>query len=496
MARGLEPGCSGRRVVVLLGAPGAGKSVLADGLLRAAGAPAAPRPDPERLAHAALVHRGVRISLLDPPGAADLAGDLHAGLRGAAAALLVVSPVQGVDARSVQLWELCERAGLPRLVVLTQLDRAGADADEAVAVCQRLLGEAVLPLQLPLHDDAGEVAGLLDLLALQVSENGAHRPADPEHVRLVTELRAELLEAVLTGSEHDRLFDDWLAGREPGVDALRRELPAAVARGELHPVAVVAPPRGVGLADLLDLLVDGLPDAATQVPPAVTTPAGEPLPPLAADPAGPLAAEVLRGGDEVLLRVWSGTLRPGAPVLVGDRGAQAYRGPETRAAEVCEVRLAGRPADPVCAVEQPLVLAPWPVPAPQFPVGAADDPGLSVRVERDPVARLSRDPRTGQLLLWTAGPQHADLLLQGAPALPVVVPPDAPPARVRVRVPRWCAATVRSDLVGRGGELLAGAEAEDGVALTARLPAAELVGYAPVLSRLSAGTGSLERLPD
>ena len=94
--------------------------------------------------------------------------------------LLVVSPVQGLDPRTVALWEALEH--LPRLVVLSQLDRPGADADEAVALCQRLLGEGVLPLQLPLHDDDGSVGGLLDLLALTVSHDGEQRPADAEHV--------------------------------------------------------------------------------------------------------------------------------------------------------------------------------------------------------------------------------------------------------------------------------------------------------------------------
>ena len=475
------------RAVVLLGAAGCGKSTLAAALLRAAGAPPAAAPGPGRLAYGALEHRGVRVSLLDPPGAPDLAGELHAGLRAAGAAVLVVSPVQGLDARTAQLWELCEAAGLPRLVVLTQLDRAGADADEAVAVCQRVLGEGVLPLQLPLHDDDGPVGGLLDLLSLRVSDASGQsvRAAEPEHLPLVEGLRDELVEAALTGSEDEELFDAWLEGSEPAPDVLRAELAAAVLRGDVQPAVVAVPPRGVGVAALLDLLVALLPPAADRVPPPVAHPDGSPF-----LLAGELVAEVVRTG---LLRVWSGALVPGAAVLVGGRGPVPYDGPAAGAGALVETALLGLPGETVCTVEEPLVLAGWAVPTAQFPVGVRADAGLAERVAQDPVARLAEHPRTGQLLLWSYGPEHAELLLEGLPSAPVVVPAGGRPALLRIRVPQWCARTVRSDLTGRGGEVLGSTEDEGGVVIEARLPEAELVGYAVALARASASTGIFER---
>ena len=507
------------RVVVLLGAEGAGKSSLAAALLAAAGAPPAEVPGPGRLAHGALEHRGVRVVLLDPPGA-DLVGEVHAGLRAAGAALFVVSPAQGLDARTAQLWSVCEAAGLPRLVVLTQLDRPGADADEAVAVCQRLLGEGALPLQLPLHDDDGQVAGLLDLLGLRVSDatGPAARPADPEHVRLVEGLREELLEAVLTGSEDEELFERWLAGAEPPTPVLSRELAAAVARGDLQPVLVAAPRGSVGVAELLDLLVTALPDATARPAPPVLHPDGSPAGPLTPDPAGPLVAEAVRTG---LLRVWSGSLRPVAPVLVDRRdpghhagpvpyGAPSthntprtdeapvpydapvpYAGPPAGPGDVVATGLDVLPGDVVCEPQQPLVLAGWAAPLPAFPVGVPADPGLVRRVAEDPVARLQLHADTGQLLLWSTGPRHAELLLDGLPSAPVVVPPGDRLVAVRLQVPAWCAGSVRSDLAGRGGEVVDSGQDEQGTWIEARLPEAEVGGYAPALAALTGGTGSL-----
>ena len=486
------PGGGQARAVVLLGAPGSGKTALAAALLAAAGAPAGDPPVEGRLAHGALVHRGARLHLLDPPGDPDAEGAVQAGLRAADAVVLVVSPVQGVEPRTVALWETA--AHLPRLVVLTQLDRPGADADEAVAVCQRVLGEGVLPLQLPLHDDDGTVGGLLDLLSLQVRTGGTGRAADLEHVRLVEALRDELLEAVLSGSEDEDRFTGWLGGVEPPPDELAEELAAAVARGDLQPVLVAGPGRTLGLVELLDLLA-ALPAAAH--PPIAALTDGAPAEPLAGDPGGPPVAECLRSGPgtTALLRVWSGTLVPGGQVRAGDLVAPLAMDRDAGPGEVVEVALDVLPGQAVTAPDRPLVLAPWPAPAAQLPVGVADADadGLARRVAQDPVAGLDRDPRTGQLLLWATGPRHAELLLAGLPSAPVRVPPGGGPVRVEVRVPAWCARTVRSDLTGRGGEVLAEGEDDRGVVLDARLPLRELVGYALALARASGHTGSFVR---
>jgi len=472
--------------VVLLGAPGSGKTTLARALLATAGTSPATAPAPGALGHGAFERGGSHVWLLDPPGSPDLAGALHAALRVASAVLLVVSPVQGVDPRTVALWDSLEH--LPRLVVLTQLDRPGADADEAVAVCRRVLGEGILPLQLPLHDDDGSVGGLLELLHLTVSENGGRRAAEPEHVTLVTGLRAELLEAVLTGSDDEELFERFLDDAEPPPEVLDRELAAAVDRGDLQPVLVTAPPRGVGLTELCDLLATALPATAGQPGPAILHPDGSPADLRAADPGAPLVAEVVSAG---LLRVWSGTLRPGAAVLVAGRPV-AYAGPPAGPGELVAVDVGARPGEAVSA--EPVLLSPWPAPAAQFPVGAPVDDALAARVHADPVARLEPDPDTGQLLLWTYGPQHAEALLAGLPSAPVRLPPGARPVPVRVRVPAWAERAVRSDLAARGAELVGSGPDEHGVVLDARLPPAEVVGYALALARSSAHTGSFERL--
>ena len=64
--------------------------------------------------------------------------------------------VDGMDAATAALWEECAAVGMPRAVAITRLDHQRADFDETLAECQRVFGDNVLPLYLPLHGDDGQ----------------------------------------------------------------------------------------------------------------------------------------------------------------------------------------------------------------------------------------------------------------------------------------------------------------------------------------------------
>src|SRR3954447_449243 len=203
------------RNVALVGHAGAGKTTLAEALLVGTGAlTRAGRVedgttclDTEEvevrqqrsvsLGVATVEHAGHRVTLLDTPGSPDFVGELRAGLRAADAALFVVSAVNGVDASTVALWEECAAVGLPRAVVITQLDRARADVDETVRMCQRLLGEGVFPLHLLDRGADGAVRSLVSLLDPHPEVNTAVPDAD--------RLRGELIEGIIGESEDETL---------------------------------------------------------------------------------------------------------------------------------------------------------------------------------------------------------------------------------------------------------------------------------------------------
>ncbi|WFE61155.1 elongation factor G-like protein EF-G2 [Micromonospora sp. WMMD712] len=488
-----EPG--GVRNVVLVGHSGAGKTTLVEALLAATGTigragsvaegttvcdhdPAAVRQQRSvSLACAPLVHQGVKINLLDTPGYADFVGELRAGLRAADAALFVVSAVDGMDATTAALWEECAAVGMPRAVAVTRLDHPRADFDEAVALCQRVFGDNVLPLHLTMLGDDGEsVAGLLGLVTRRVLDYTAGLPAqvrepDPEHLPAIAESRNELIEGIIAESEDESLMDRYLAGEEIDTAVLVADLEKAVARGHFHPVLPVCAATGVGLDVLLDGLVSAFPSPLEHELPAVTGVDGSPRPPLACDPSGPLVAEVVRTtvdrhvGRVSLVRVFSGTLRPELTVHVAGHGMAERGHPDHDADErvghvytplgaslrevgvcvagdICAVTKSGsaETGDTISAKDDPLLVAPWEMPEPLLPVAVvarsrADEDALARNLARlvagDPTLRLERNPETHQLVLWCMGEAHADVVLDRLRGGGVEL--DTEPVRVPLR---------------------------------------------------------------
>ncbi len=400
--------------------------------------------------------KGIKVNLLDTPGYADFVGDLRAGLRAADAALFVVSAADGIDGTTQMLWEECAAVGMPRAIVVTKLDHHRADFDEMVAVCQRVFGDGVLPLYLPLHADDGTPGGLIGLLSQRIFDYSdgerTERDPDDEHLPLIEQARNTLIEGIISESEDESLMDRYLSGEGIDIKLLIEDLEKAVARGSFHPVLATAlTPAGFGTAELLEVVTQAFPSPLEHPLPPVTTPDGKPRGPLTCDPAGPLVAEVVKTtsdpyvGRISLVRVFSGTLRPDATVHVSghfatDRGHEdhdvdervgALTSPlgktqrtiaECIAGDICAAAKLTRAetGDTLSGKDDPLLVEPWVMPEPLLPVAVvahskADEDklslGLSRLVAEDPTMRLEMSQETKQLVLWCMGEAHVDVLL-------------------------------------------------------------------------------------
>jgi elongation factor G len=461
------------RNVALVGHSGAGKTTLVESLLLAAGA--IPRAGTIEagttvcdfdtsdihqqrsvsLAVAPVIHDGVKVNLLDTPGYADYVGELRAGLRAADAALFVVSAVDGVDGTTQLLWEECATVGMPRAVVVTKLDHPRGDFEQMVAICQRVFGEGVLPLYLPMHADDGTAAGVIGLLSQQVSDYSTGtrmiREPDSEHVPLIQEARGALIEGIIAESEDETLMDRYLGGEDLDIGTLIKDLETAVARGSFYPVLCAGALNGLGTGELLEILTSAFPSPQEHPMPVVTRPDGSPAPPLTASAAGPLVAEVIQTttdpyvGRVSLVRVFSGELQADLPVHVSGHGRADSGHPDhdidekigalstplgktltpitgCAAGDICAVtKLAhAETGDTLSGKDDPLLMEPWDMPQPQLPVAVralskVDEDKLSTGLGRlvaeDPTLRLEHNVDTGQIVLWCLGEAHAGVLL-------------------------------------------------------------------------------------
>ncbi|MFD0559636.1 GTP-binding protein [Stackebrandtia endophytica] len=449
------------RNIAVVGAAGSGKTTLIAGLSATAEGTSVPldpdRPGSTESAVTRVRFGNVTVNLIDTPGHPDFIGARRAGLRAADAVLFVVAAGRGLDLAAQQLWEDCVHDDLPRVVAVTHLDDPRADVDETIALCRRLFDDAVVSTHLPLLDDDGDaVAGLIGLADQKILDySSGPRPVvvEPEAVHLegIAEARESLVAAILSDSDDESLMDRYIDGDHIGSGVLIAELDAAVARAGLHPAVPVDGTTGVGLDILRDLIVDACPSPVERPMPTVTEPSGDASEPLACDPAGPVVAEVLTTTMEVpgvsLLRVYSGTLRPGETVIICGAGAtpsvsctEPDHDDDLVAGDIRPITgLVAATGDTVSTQSRPLRLEHPPPPEPQFPVALVtdqlDEDTLAAVLTRltaiDPTMRWEHVDETGQLLLWCMGDRHAEVTLDRLRLQGIAV--DTVPVEVALR---------------------------------------------------------------
>ena len=243
-----------------------------------------------RSAVASFVLGDLAVNLVDTPGHPDFIAEVERVLGVLDGAVLVVSAVEGVQPQTPLLFRALRRLGVPTLIFVNKIDRAGADDGRVLEAMKRRLAPGMVPM--------GAVRGLGTRAA--TFEPGADD--DAAFRASLTEALAERDDAVLRAYVAD--------GPVLPAARLRRLLAAQTAGLQLHPVFFGSAGTGAG--------VEALTAGITALLPAGT---GDPE----ADVAGRVfKIERTASGERVaLVRVFDGTLRPRQRVRVAGNGTDA-----------------------------------------------------------------------------------------------------------------------------------------------------------------------------
>ncbi|KNB53386.1 elongation factor G [Streptomyces caatingaensis] len=223
---------------------------------------------------ASFTTRDLHVNLIDTPGHGDFTAEVERALGVLDAAVLVLSAVEGVQARTRVLMKTLRRLGLPTLIFVNKTDRAGAREDGTLAAVRAGLTPRVVPM------------ATVRALGTRDARTVPHSFDDPAFRERVAEALAE---------DDDGVLADLVDGRVPDADRLRAGLADHTARGLLHPVYFGSALSGQGVAHLLDGL-------ARWLPPARGESAGEPSGTVFAVERAP------SGEKTAYLRLFSGTL--------------------------------------------------------------------------------------------------------------------------------------------------------------------------------------------
>jgi hypothetical protein len=120
-------------------------------------------------------------------------------------AIFAIDPSAGIDQLTIDLWQSLDEFQVPRLVVVTHLEKLEADFDDAVMIATRVFDQMITPY-LVLHDEAGLPAALISLSDLQIIDYSTNpnttKSSEEEHQTLVQEFRDEYLELLVDSGEN------------------------------------------------------------------------------------------------------------------------------------------------------------------------------------------------------------------------------------------------------------------------------------------------------
>ena len=333
VAGGASIDTTGIRTLALVGPQGAGKTSLAEALLARAGMIGTPGslergttvsdwdPLERRMTHSLntsvmhLVHGGLRVHLLDTPGAADFVGQSLPALEAVETAAVVINAAtwkaSGIDAMAQRMMDYAAERHLDRLIVVNKIDAAPAVQADLLADLQATFGKECLPLNLP---DAG---------GTRVVDCFYNRDGHSDFGSVDAAHRA-LVEQVV---EVDAAFvDRYLNDGDIDASELHTPLEQALREGHLIPVCFVSARSGAGVAELLDVIERLLPHPAEGNPPEFLQGEGSDAQPLQArpDPAAHVLAHVFKVtvdpfvGRMGVFRVHQGTVTRDSQLYVGD----------------------------------------------------------------------------------------------------------------------------------------------------------------------------------
>lgn len=175
-------------------------------------------------------HNDCIINLLDTPGHEDFSEDTYRTLTAVDSALMVIDVAKGVEARTINLMEVCRLRDTPILTFINKLDREGLEPIELLDEVESVLKIACAPMTWPIgmgkrfkgvyHLYSDSVHLFSPTHGGKIAEGEVIAGLDsPKLDQLLGDQADELRDDIelVKGASHEFNLDDYLAGKQTPV---------------------------------------------------------------------------------------------------------------------------------------------------------------------------------------------------------------------------------------------------------------------------------------
>ena len=450
------------RNLTIVGHGSVGKTTLAEALLFTAGAidrqgrvedgQATMDYDPEEIkrqisisaAMAPLEWKDRKVNLVDIPGYFDFAGEQVGPMNVCEGALITVGAVSGLDVGAEKAWAMCDKTHSSRMIVINKMDQENANFERALGTITDKYGSHIAPIEVPIVEN-GKFTGVVCILEKKafIGEGKNLKTIDiPANLADEVERCREAIVEAAAGADEE-LEMKYLEFLEGGDELTEEEvmygLRKGIVDGTVVPVVCCSSLTRVGMAKLLDNIIDLMPSPAGTVMKGVNPKSGEEVERVC-DAAQPFSAHVFKTmadpfvGKLSLLKVTSGVLesstvlynanaekteKPGTIYIL--KGKQQSTTTKVVAGDLCALAKLQSVAtgNTLCDPNNPVQFPDMEFPAPNISkavyakkAGEEDKifSGLARLMEEDPTIRVEKNVETAESVLSGIGEVSIDVV--------------------------------------------------------------------------------------
>ncbi len=381
-----------------------------------------------------------KVNMIDVPGYFDFAGELVGPLNVCEGAIITVGAVSGLNVGAEKAWAACDKARTSRMIVINQMDRENANFKKALATITDKYGSHIAPIEVPIVEN-GQFSGVVCVL-----ENKAYTgegktlkeiPIPASVADEVSAAREAIMEAAAGADEAlmERFFENMELSQEDTMLGLRK----GILEGTVVPVVCCSGLTRVGIAKLLDNLIDLMPSPAGRALKGVSTKTGEEETRICQEDQ-PFSARVFKTvadpyvGKLSLVKVTSGVLAPETALynanaekaekaggMYFQRGKKQTAATRVVAGDICALAKLQtvNTGNTLCDPTKPIKFADLEFPKPCISMavyakkaGEEDKifSGLNRLMEEDPTIRIDKEAETTESLLSGLGELHLEVI--------------------------------------------------------------------------------------
>ena len=329
--------------IALLGAPKAGKTLLAEDMLFEAGithrrgtiegkntVSDCHEIEQERgnSVFATCIHtewHDYKINIIDTPGFDDFAGEMISSLRVADTCVMVINAQHGVEVSTELIWNYVDRFQKPVIFAINQMDHPKSDFDSALVSLQKRFGSPVTQMQYPVKQGEGFNA-IIDLLKMVMYKFPA-AGGKPEKLPIPNNEKDKAMmlhnSLVEKAAENDeKLMEKYFETGTLDEDEMRQGLKLGMIHHDVFPVFCMSAKKNMGSGRMMGF-IDTVAPSPREAKPEMTSEGKE----IFFDPSNPTVLFVFKSHIEPNLgrlsffKVISGEVTSTAELINSQTGA-------------------------------------------------------------------------------------------------------------------------------------------------------------------------------